>query len=97
MRLADLLIKSRTEGRALGDIELLQRYLAVTGKDQDRTAVFSDYMTRLFSTDNPAAVWARKFGLFSIDLVLPLRRAFAARAMGMADPRVEIASPLGRA
>lgn len=96
MRLADVLIRSRVEGRALGDIGPLQAYLAATRKDQDRTAVFSDYMTRLFSTDNPAAVWARKFGLFSIDLVLPLRKAFAARAMGMADPRVQLADTANR-
>ena len=47
-------------------------------------------MTRLFSTGHPAAVWARKFGLFSIDLVLPLRKAFARRAMGLGDRQVQL-------
>jgi hypothetical protein len=47
-------------------------------------------MTRLFSSKNIAAVWIRKFGLFSIDLVMPVRKAFARRAMGMGEAKVTL-------
>ena len=90
MRLAAILISSHESGRSLGAIQPLQQYLEQTRADQDKTADFSDYMTRLFSTQHPAAVWLRKFGLFSIDLVLPLRKAFADRAMGLADTKVTL-------
>jgi 2-octaprenyl-6-methoxyphenol hydroxylase len=90
MRLAELLIEAANNDSPLGDIAMLHRYQQSTENDQDKTAAFSHYMTRLFSTGNPAAVWARKFGLFSIDLVLPLRRAFAKRAMGMSDRQVQL-------
>ena len=91
MRLAAVVLAARAGGDSPGAIAPLQAYLQQTQGDQHLTALFSDTMTRLFSTDNPAAAWIRKFGLFSIDLVLPLRRAFADRAMGLADARVTLA------
>ncbi len=90
MRLAEILLEGVGAGQSPGDIHNLQRYLAQVRQDQDRTVGFSHYMTRLFSTDNIVATWARKFGLFSIDLSLPLRQAFARRAMGLADRQVKL-------
>ncbi|MDG2174786.1 MAG: 2-octaprenyl-6-methoxyphenyl hydroxylase [Gammaproteobacteria bacterium] len=90
MRLAGLLIEAVNSESPLGTIAMLHRYQQSAENDQDKTAAFSHYITRLFSTGNPAAVWARKFGLFSIDLVLPLRRAFARRAMGLSDQQVKL-------
>ena len=90
MRLAGLLIEAVNSESPLGNIAMLHRYQLSAENDQDNTAAFSHYMTRLFSTGNPAAVWARKFGLFSIDLVLPLRRAFARRAMGLGERQVKL-------
>jgi 2-octaprenyl-6-methoxyphenol hydroxylase len=90
MRLAAILAVAHDRGESPGAIDNLQLYLQQTITDQDRTAAFSDYMTQLFSTNHLAAVWLRKFGLFSIDLVMPLRRAFAKRAMGLGEPRVKL-------
>jgi 2-octaprenyl-6-methoxyphenol hydroxylase len=90
IRLAAILALAHDRGELLGAIDNLQLYLQQATTDQERTAAFSDYMTRLFSTNHLAAVWLRKFGLFSIDLVLPLRRAFAQRAMGLADTHVKL-------
>jgi len=89
-RLAARIIDARKRGNNPGQIHYLQAYLDETLHDQEMTAGFSHYMTRLFSKENPAAVWARKFGLFSIDLVFPLRKAFARRAMGMGGSRVKL-------
>ena len=90
MHLAALLVEATKSGTSLGDISLLHKYRDETESDQNMTSAFSHYMTRLFSTNNIAAVWVRKFGLFSIDLVLPLRKAFARRAMGLSDAQVKI-------
>jgi 2-octaprenyl-6-methoxyphenol hydroxylase len=90
MRLAALLIEANEMGASLGDISLLHQYRDETESDQNMTSAFSHYMTRLFSTNNIAAVWVRKFGLFSIDMVLPLRKAFARRAMGLSDAQVKL-------
>lgn len=90
MRLASFLIEAVSNNVSPGSVSVLHDYLQGTETDQDRTAAFSHYMTRLFSTENSLAVWARKFGLFSIDLVLPLRKAFARRAMGQGDKQVSV-------
>ncbi len=88
--LAAILLEAVSKGAALGDVALLHRYQNETGSDQHMTAMFSHYMTRLFSSNNIAAVWVRKFGLFSIDLVMPVRKAFARRAMGMGEAKVTL-------
>ncbi len=86
--LAAILLEAVAKGTALSDVSLLHRYRDETQSDQHMTAMFSHYMTRLFSSKNIAAVWIRKFGLFSIDLVMPVRKAFARRAMGMGEAKV---------
>ncbi|MDG1850504.1 MAG: 2-octaprenyl-6-methoxyphenyl hydroxylase [Gammaproteobacteria bacterium] len=88
--LASILLEAMATDTSLGDVALLHRYQEETRSDQHMTAMFSHYMTRLFSSKNIAAVWIRKFGLFSIDLVMPVRKAFARRAMGMGEAKVTL-------
>lgn len=83
--LARVLSEALADGQPLGAMAVLQDYVKHQQRDQSATIHFSHYMTRLFSSTNPALVWARKFGLFSIDLVPPLKREFARQAMGLAD------------
>ena len=87
--LADLLTQALAQGRNPGEMEVLQSYVEQQARDQLATIGFSDYMTRLFSSSHPALVWARKCGLFSIDLVPPFKRGFARQAMGLAERRVQ--------
>ena len=68
-------------------MQVLQHYLQVQQADQDRAIGFTDYATKLFSSNNSAKVLARKFGLLSIDLVPALRRELAKHAMGLAARR----------
>ncbi|PCH62958.1 MAG: 2-octaprenyl-6-methoxyphenyl hydroxylase [SAR86 cluster bacterium] len=68
---------------SLGSMGLLQQYQDRQQWDQDKTIGFSHYTTRLFSSNNTALVWARKFGLFSIDLIPSFKRSFARQAMGI--------------
>lgn len=83
--LAVLLGETHELGLPLGSMTVLQRYVELQQRDQDATINFSHYMTRLFSSTNPALVWARKFGLFSIDLVPAFKKTFARQAMGLAE------------
>lgn len=87
--LAELLTQALAQGRNPGEMEVLQSYVEQQARDQLATIGFSDYMTRLFSSSHPALVWARKCGLFSIDLVPPFKRGFARQAMGLAERRVQ--------
>ena len=83
--LARILTRARHDQKPLGDMQVLQQFLQCQEADQTRTIFFSDYLTRLFSSDQPHKVWARKAGLAALDLVPPLRRRFAKMAMGLAD------------
>ncbi|MDP2141590.1 MAG: 2-octaprenyl-6-methoxyphenyl hydroxylase [Gammaproteobacteria bacterium] len=83
--LAVLLGETRKKGLSLGSMTVLQRYVDTQRRDQDATISFSHYMTQLFSSTNPALVWARKFGLFSIDLIPAFKKTFTRQAMGLAE------------
>ena len=81
------LVQTLAEGIAAqqspGDMAVLQRYLTRQQSDQDRAIGFTDWASRLFSSNNTAKVLARKAGLLAFDLVPPLRREFARHAMGL--------------
>lgn len=85
--LAGLLAQALAKGEHPGEMAVLQAYVEQQTRDQLATISFSDYMTRLFSSSHPALVWARKFGLFSIDMIPPFKRGFARQAMGLAERR----------
>ncbi len=85
--LAHTLSQAFAAGEGLGSMCVLQQYMAQQSSDQLLTTRFSHYTTRLFSNKHPALVWARKFGLFSIDLVPVFKRSFARQAMGLVTPK----------
>lgn len=80
--LVDTLLQANITGEAFGSMLVLQRYLQAQSADQDRAIVFTDYATRLFSSNQSARVLLRKFGLLAIDLIPALRHEFARQAMG---------------
>lgn len=79
------LAKAQQQSQSLGTMAVLQEYVRCQQRDQESTIDFSHYTTRLFSSNHLALVWARKFGLFSIDLVPMFKRGFARQAMGLAQ------------
>ncbi len=81
--LAAILAQAAEEKEALGSMAVLQRYEQQQQQDQSATILFSHAMTQLFSSTHPVLVWARKFGLLSIDLLPPLKRTLARQAMGL--------------
>src|SRR5690606_25626336 len=64
-----------------GAMSVLQRFVSSQQTDQNLTIDFSHYTARLFSSTNPGLVWARKFGIFSVDLLPVVKRGFARQAM----------------
>lgn len=81
--LVDVLITARERGEALGEMNMLLEYVASQEADQTITTQFTHNITKLFSSNNDAKVWLRKFGLVSIELMPTLRRGLAERAMGL--------------
>lgn len=90
MLLADTILQALRAGEDPGSFVRLQQYVARARADQQLTIGFSDYMTRLFSSSSAALVWARRFGMASIDLLPPLKHALSRQAMGLAHPRVRL-------
>lgn len=87
MQLAANIQASLQQQISPGTYTRLQAYLDAVNQDQRHTIGFSDYMTRMFSSENPALALLRKFGMVSIDLLPPLKHQLSRQAMGLAQPR----------
>jgi 2-octaprenyl-6-methoxyphenol hydroxylase len=81
--LVDVLISAKKRSLGLGELNILLEYVAHQEADQATTTQFTHNITKLFSSNNEAKVWLRKFGLVAIELLPTLRRGLAERAMGL--------------
>ncbi len=81
--LVDVLGKAMQQGVTLGDMSMLLEYVARQEADQALTTQFTHNITKLFSSNNDAKVWLRKFGLLAIELSPRIRHGLAERAMGL--------------
>ena len=81
--LVDVLVNAKQQGLGLGEMNVLLEYVACQEADQATTTRFTHNITKLFSSNNEAKVWLRKFGLVAIELLPTLRRGLAERAMGL--------------
>ncbi|WP_280547174.1 2-octaprenyl-6-methoxyphenyl hydroxylase [Halomonas sp. 11-S5] len=70
-------------GEAAGSTAVLQDFEARRDADRDNVIRFSDGLIRLFGLDMPLLSHARGAGLVGLNLVGPLRRGLARRAMGL--------------
>jgi 2-octaprenyl-6-methoxyphenol hydroxylase len=93
--LADVLLDARRAGRDLGDLHVLQRYAAWRQSDQQRVALFTDTMVRLFGQSLPPVAWLRDGGMLALDLCPPAKRWFGRLTMGRAGrlPRLALGLP----
>jgi len=82
--LVSVLVEARKQEQSLGEMNTLLQYVAAQEADQALTLQFTHNITKLFSSNNEAKVWLRKFGLVAIDLFPSIRRGLAERAMGLA-------------
>ena len=80
-----MLFRSVRDGNqaGLGEYALLETFLRSQQADQNRTVMFSDLTTRLFSNAHPALAAGRNLGLLTMDLLPPARKWFARQAMGL--------------
>lgn len=81
--LVDVLIGARQRGLALGEMSVLLEYVAQQEADQAITTQFTHTITKLFSSNNEAMIWLRKFGLVALELLPGVRHILAERAMGL--------------
>ena len=70
-------------GEAPGSPAVLQDFEGRRDGDRDDVIRFSDGLIRLFGLDHPVLSHARAAGLVGLNLVGPLRRTLARRAMGL--------------
>lgn len=82
--LAESVGRAMAAGRCPGEMGVLQEYNERRQQDQQRTIAFSHHLVGLFSGPGVMKRWTRRFGLFSIDLMPPVRRPFVRAAMGLA-------------
>lgn len=71
-------------GESPGDMNVLDDFEARRRPDRRNVIRFSDGLIRLFGIDNALLSHARAAGLVGLNLVGPLRRTLARRAMGLA-------------
>lgn len=90
--LADLIATTVATGQSaeLGTYGWLQKYEKRQQADQQKTVMFSDLTTQLFSNENPLLALGRNMGLLGMELVPPARHWFARQAMGMSDRRTRV-------
>ncbi len=91
MCLAEHILAALKHNENPGSVKILQKYQDQRLKDQEKIIAFSHYMTQLFSSNNNALAWVRKFGLLSIDLIPGLKKSFGKQAMGEGGRMAKVA------
>ncbi|MDF1763864.1 MAG: FAD-dependent monooxygenase, partial [Oleibacter sp.] len=81
--LAEHLNEAARAGDDVGDLALLQRYLAQQQQDQRNTVAASDTLPRMFGSRAPGMAILRDAGLLGMAALPTLRRLFARHAMGL--------------
>lgn len=83
MDLVDALEQGALDQRPLGDITTLLAFEQQRSQDRANVIRFSDGLVRLFGLSFPLLPHARAAGLIGLNLIGPLRRSLARRAMGL--------------
>ncbi|WP_331344818.1 2-octaprenyl-6-methoxyphenyl hydroxylase [Cellvibrio sp. UBA7661] len=82
--LAEILRKAVADNQSLGDLSVLQQYVAMQALDQEITIEFSDKLVRLFSNNQLPLIALRHLGLLSLESLPLLKDQFVAQTMGTA-------------
>ena len=81
--LSGLVLEAHAAGRDIGESALLGRYERARRVDNVSMLLATDWLDRLFSTDNPVIRAARVAGLGAVHRMPRLKRAFMRQAMGL--------------
>ncbi len=83
--LSEVLVEARHADIALGDFAILKNYLKWRNKDQRRTASVTQGIAASFGLQHPSLLKnLRGAGLLTLDMLLPMKRLFGKRMMGLA-------------
>ncbi len=81
--IADILIDARRKGRDPGELELLESYQEWRKSDQNRVAMITDSLARLFANPFGPLRMVRNLGLVGLDLIPGLKHLVARQFMGI--------------
>lgn len=93
--LAQVIRESLAAGQDPGELNNLQKYARWRRRDHMQTALFTDSLVRIFSTDFLPLVIARNAGLMALELFSPLRKRLGRHAMGYIGRASMLARGLG--
>jgi 2-polyprenyl-6-methoxyphenol 4-hydroxylase len=82
LRLAEIIVAAAANKKALGELNVLQRYVEQQANDQWKTIVFSDRITALFEQPNLFARGLRRLGLIALDLNTDSKNYFTDHSAG---------------
>lgn len=82
LRLAEVVVQAHRHGEAIGELAVLNRYLAYQAADQWRTTLFSDRVGALFEAGAAPVALLRRLGLLLLDLNPALKSAFIDHTAG---------------
>jgi 2-octaprenyl-6-methoxyphenol hydroxylase len=89
--LAEALVDARAAGADPGALPVLERFARRRLPDQERVALVTDGLARLFVNPLLPVRLARSLGLVALDLALPLKRAVTRQFMGVGGRRPRLA------
>ncbi|MEH6544122.1 MAG: FAD-dependent monooxygenase [Porticoccaceae bacterium] len=81
--LAETALIAHHQGRNLGELWDLQRYLKTRERDQLRTMLLSHQLPKIFTNASAPMILGRNLGLMGLNLSPLLRRGFARQATGL--------------
>jgi 2-polyprenylphenol 6-hydroxylase len=85
--LVDALIQGEASAKQIGELSVLQDYLARQALDQTLTIEFSDKLVRMFSSASLPLIALRHLGFVGLDLLPAVKSQFAAQTMGTAGAK----------
>ncbi len=92
--LSQILVEAARDGRDIGDVHVVGKYLSWRQRDTRAVTAFTDGLIRLFSNSFMPVAVARNLGLMATDLLPPLKRFLIRRTSGLAGPLPRLARGL---
>ncbi len=83
--LSELLLRAAENNMPLGNLSLLQSYVAQQQQDQQKTILFSDQLPKLFGRKQWAVSLFRRMGLLLLDISPAAKQAFIKHTAGFND------------
>lgn len=86
VQLGNALAEGLAQGKPLGDLSVLEQYVALQSADQSKTIAFSDRIPELFMQADPLLGVGRDLALAGLDIFPPLKAEFIRQTAGMSNP-----------